>query len=37
MERTEFIELNDPDNENYTDSSMTKDEQNKAFLDDLDI
>lgn len=37
MERTEFIELNDPDNQNYNNSNMTKDEQNKAFLDDLDI
>lgn len=37
MERTEFIELNDPDNQNYNDLTMTKDEQNKAFLEDLDI
>ncbi len=37
MERTEFIELNDPDNQNYGDPTLTKDEQNKAFLADLDI
>ncbi len=37
MERTEFIQLDDPDNQNYNQSDMTKDEQNKAFLDDLDI
>ncbi len=37
MEQTEFIQLNDPDNQNYNNPEMTKDEQNKAFLDDLDI
>jgi len=37
MERTEFLELNDPDNEDYHDHTLSKDEQNKAFLDDLDI
>lgn len=37
MEKTEFIELNDPDNQSYNDPTMTKDEQNKAFLADLDI
>lgn len=37
MERTEFIELNDPDNQDYQDSNLSKDEQNQAFLDDLDI
>ncbi|WP_198263264.1 DUF3334 family protein [sulfur-oxidizing endosymbiont of Gigantopelta aegis] len=37
MERTEFIELDDPDNQNYNDSELSKDEQNKAFLDGLDI
>ncbi len=37
MERTEFIELNDPDNTSSYDPNLTKDEQNQAFLDDLDI
>jgi len=37
MEKTDFIELNDPDNENSHNSNLTKDEQNQAFLDDLDI
>ncbi len=37
MERTEFIELNDPDNQDYHDPNITKDEQNRAFLEDLDI
>ncbi len=37
MERTEFIELDDPGNTGFSDSSLTKDEQNQAFLDDLDI
>ncbi len=37
MEKTDFIELDDPDNQNYSDLNVTKDEQNQAFLDDLDI
>ncbi len=37
MERTEFIQLDDPDNQDFNHSDMTKDEQNKAFLDDLNI
>ncbi len=37
MEKTDFIELDDPDNQNYADPNITKDEQNKAFLEDLDI
>ncbi len=37
MERTEFIELDDPGNTGFSDSNLTKDEQNQAFLDDLDI
>lgn len=37
MERTEFIQLNDPDKQSDNDPNMTKDEQNQAFLDDLDI
>ncbi|MCP3850391.1 MAG: DUF3334 family protein [Gammaproteobacteria bacterium] len=37
MERTEFVELNDPDNKDYQDQTLSKDEQNKAFLADLDI
>jgi chemotaxis protein CheY-P-specific phosphatase CheC len=37
MEKTDFIELDDPDHEPYIDPNLTKDEQNQAFLDDLDI
>lgn len=37
MEKTDFIELNDPDNPPTIDSNLSKDEQNQAFLDDLDI
>ncbi len=37
MEKTDFIELDDPDNQNYSDPDVTKDEQNQAFLDNLDI
>lgn len=37
MERTEFIAMDDPDNTSLSDSNLTKDEQNQAFLDDLDI
>ena len=37
MEKTDFIELNDPDNQGYNDPNLTKDEQNEAFLNDLDI
>lgn len=37
MEKTDFIELNDPDNQAHHDPLLTKDENNQAFLDDLDI
>lgn len=37
MEKTDFIELQDPDNEISTEPNLSKDEQNQAFLDDLDI
>ncbi|MCU7834116.1 MAG: DUF3334 family protein [gamma proteobacterium symbiont of Taylorina sp.] len=37
MEKTDFIELDDPDNKTDSHPEMTKDEQNQAFLDDLDI
>lgn len=37
MEKTDFIELADPDNPADYDQNLSKDEQNRAFLDDLDI
>ncbi len=37
MERTEFLQLDDPDNNSFSDPNLSKDEQNKAFLADLDI
>ena len=37
MEKTDFIELQDPDNVTVSDPNLSKDEQNQAFLDDLDI
>ena len=37
MEKTDFIELDDPDNETKLHSNLSKDEENKAFLENLDI
>ncbi len=37
MERTEFVVLNDPDNKDYQEQTLSKDEQNKAFLFVFDI